>query len=661
MTILADAPVEGAKGARVVDADNPWPGLDSFQEQDRAFFRGRQGEADELQRLVHRDSLSILFGPSGLGKTSLLQAGLSPRLREENILPVPIRLVFEDSASALRAQVLDAVHREAAAHGVEWPEPVPGESLWEYFHRQDAAFWDEQNRQVIPLLVFDQFEEAFTLGRESRQRELRTAAFLTELGDLIENRPSRELKGRLDAGEVETRRFLYGRNDYRVLLVVREDFLADLEALKSDIPSVMNNRMALRPLNGEAALLVTGAGGPGLVSPEVGERIVRKVAGEDDDDTPLRHLIVDPALLSLFCSELAGRRAPGEPITLDLVEVNRDEILAQYYARSIADLGPAVRQFLEERLLTRGGHRNSEALENALAPETGITREALNLLIARRLIRQEDRDRRTRIELTHDVLTRIVRQSRDVRRTEETVAANAAAEQARAEREREESELRARANRERAERLERETRLVHARFRIVAVSAFLCLGLAAFAWSARNQAQDAKEDAVAGRLRADSLALRALLETNKAIAAAAHAEHQKTRADSLLLRATSTADSLRQTVTALTAAQDSVREEHLKAIVEREAADHYLRIAGRLRSRQLAQDSVRQLFGRDMYERDAEADSLRSRVRALEQELCKQPATAAAPDASTQAESRANAPSIMCATRAGGGKAPGAP
>jgi hypothetical protein len=316
MTTMAALPVESARGRRVVNADNPWPGLDSFQEQDRAFFCGREAEADELQRLVHRDSLGILFGPSGLGKTSLLQAGLFPRVRGESILPVSIRMVFDDGASPLRAQVLDAVQHEAAAHRVEWPAPAPDESLWEYFHRQDAAFWDEQNRQVIPLLVFDQFEEAFTLGRENRQRELRTAAFLAELADLIENRPSRELKARLDAGELDTRRFLYNRNDYKVLLVVREDFLADLEALKPVIPSIMSNRMALRPLNGEAALLVTAAGGLTLVSPEVGERIVRKVAGEDGEDVPLRNLVVDPALLSLFCSELAGRRSPGEPITL---------------------------------------------------------------------------------------------------------------------------------------------------------------------------------------------------------------------------------------------------------------------------------------------------------------------------------------------------------
>ena len=65
-----------------VDADNPWPGLASFTEAGRDFFFGREKETEELVRLVHRNTLTVLFGQSGLGKSSLLHAGVFPLLRE---------------------------------------------------------------------------------------------------------------------------------------------------------------------------------------------------------------------------------------------------------------------------------------------------------------------------------------------------------------------------------------------------------------------------------------------------------------------------------------------------------------------------------------------------------------------------------------------------
>lgn len=94
---------------RILDAEHPWPGLPAFQEHDAAFFFGRDRDIEALYRLVRRERLTVLFGLSGLGKSSLLQAGLFPRLREENVLPIRIRLDFSDSAATLLDQVKKAI------------------------------------------------------------------------------------------------------------------------------------------------------------------------------------------------------------------------------------------------------------------------------------------------------------------------------------------------------------------------------------------------------------------------------------------------------------------------------------------------------------------------------------------------------------------------
>src|SRR4051794_11617220 len=81
-------------GGATVNAENPWPGLLAFRETDQDYFQGRRMETEDLFRLVVRERLVVLFGLSGLGKSSLLQAGLFPRLRRENVFPVYLRLDF---------------------------------------------------------------------------------------------------------------------------------------------------------------------------------------------------------------------------------------------------------------------------------------------------------------------------------------------------------------------------------------------------------------------------------------------------------------------------------------------------------------------------------------------------------------------------------------
>jgi hypothetical protein len=651
MSTVISPGAEAPPAHATVDAQNPWPGLEMFREGDEPFFRGRGTEAEELAHRVLTERLCILYGVSGLGKSSLLQAGLFPRVRDE-LFPVFIRLRHHEGAATPRQQVIKEVAEQAALRGVSVPEMDDSRTLWEIFHPTDHAFWTSDFRPVVPLLVFDQFEEVFTTGRDSRTRERITAAFLDELGDLIEARPSRELKARVDAGKVRVQDYAFTRHSYKVLLVLREDYLADLEALAGTAPSLMHNRMRLTPLSGEAALEVTRAGGPALVPPAdapgepgVGELIVRLVASEDDDPSvELDRLVVDPALLSLFCRELNERRKVlgRDSITPDLVKGNRNEILAQYYVRTLEGMDPAVRVLVEERLVTVGGHRNSEAWDNAVKD---VGEEALQALIRGRLIRRD----RQRIELTHDVLTGVVTQSRDRRRAEEDASREA-------ERLRVEAEARAQEERERAEELEREAVLrrrevlLARRTTLIAViAALVCLALAGVAAASARSAQIARQAAsksavgeqdAARRARAsaasDSVSAEKALASEKvatlardsARRAATLAEASAVKAELAEDAATAARDSARQantqlqtTLTAMRAVQDSVLDDRLKATVEAEAADHYVQIAGALHSRQLTRNAaIDATFRLRLDSLQAQAQSARRDVARIREE-----------------------------------------
>jgi hypothetical protein len=403
-------------GPRILDPENPWLGLVSFREDDQEFFFGRAEETDELLRLILRERLTVLFGKSGMGKTSLLRAGLFPRLRQKDVLPVYLRLDYTEGAAELREQILVAVAREAVGARVEGPAPRAGESLWEHFHRQDAEFWSPLNHLVTPLLVFDQFEEVFTLGR---RRFVGTGALIEEIAELAEGRPPEEVKARLAEDPDAARMFSFNRHP-RILISLREDFLPELESLRRLIPSLGRQRFRLLRMNGSGALQAVLGAGHQVIQDDVAMRLIRFVAGGPDRGEPAEptSLEVEPSLLSVVCHQLNENRQRNglQHITADLLAGDQtEEILTQFYENSLADLGPGARAFVEDRLLTVAGFRDSIALENALEIP-GITTETIDRLTHRRLLRVEDRGGVQRLELTHDVLTGTVRASRDRRR-----------------------------------------------------------------------------------------------------------------------------------------------------------------------------------------------------------------------------------------------------
>lgn len=413
-----------------VDAQNPWPGLAAFTEADRAFFRGRESEADELARLVRRERLTVLFGRSGLGKSSLLNAGLFPRLRDELHLPVLVRVGYA-AGVAPRRQVWDALAAACAAAGVEAAPATPDESLWAYFHRADGGFWNRRRRAVLPVLVFDQFEELFTLGQADEASRAAAAGFIEELADLVENRPSERLRRELDADPARGAALDFERRGCKVLLSFREDFLAEVEGLRTRMPAVMRNRFRLLPMDIAQARAVIAAGGD-LAGADVAERIVglawrNRAEPPTPEEAP--QVEVDPALLSVICSELNQRRrsAGADRIAPALLARAETEILADFYERSLQGLDPAVRRFVEDELITAAGYRDSFAFDDALA-RPGLTAEALQRLVGGRLLRIDERFGARRLELTHDVLTRVVKESRDRRRAREAEAAALALE-----------------------------------------------------------------------------------------------------------------------------------------------------------------------------------------------------------------------------------------
>src|SRR5690242_2610670 len=126
----------------------PYLGLTTYGERDADLFFGRRAERDLVVANLLTSRLTVMCGPSGVGKSSLLRAGVLPRLRDGIGVPArgsPRAVVLVDAwqGDPVRA-ILRAVGAEAG-----------GEPLDEALARHSAA------HGAIVLLILDQFEEYF--------------------------------------------------------------------------------------------------------------------------------------------------------------------------------------------------------------------------------------------------------------------------------------------------------------------------------------------------------------------------------------------------------------------------------------------------------------------------------------------------------------------
>jgi tetratricopeptide (TPR) repeat protein len=407
----------------LVDAEHPWLGLLPLKEEHAKFFFGRDSEIAEILLRIRENTLTILFGQSGLGKTSLLGAAVVPRLAAANFTPALVRLDYATGAPSLLEQTRAALRR--AMPGIAWPDDAPA-TLWELFHRLPALL---PAGAPAPALIIDQFEEIFTLGRQNPDRECEAGLWLEQMADLLQNRPPRTLEERFAESRRLARNYDFGSSRLRLVFALREDYLSQLEGWKTRLPLLTQNRMGLHLLNGLQALeAVVGPASLGerpLVSREVAADIVRTVA-RVEPETPLPQIHTMPPLLSLLCEQLnAARLATGAPeITAGMVTGQAQDILQRFYAESYAGFPPrhreAIRALIEDPpMITEGGYRNSLVREDAEAhlARLGVPdpRAVFDTLIRRRVITVEEKDRVQRLEITHDVLVPLLVRSRKER------------------------------------------------------------------------------------------------------------------------------------------------------------------------------------------------------------------------------------------------------
>jgi hypothetical protein len=370
--VSASSPPSGP--ARRDAEGQPYKFLDYFEEQDQDLFFGRSREIDTLVARIGRERAFVLYGRSGVGKTSLLRAGVVPVLRARGYLPVVARIGNDPVRDIARA-----IARETGQ----------GEDATDLLDVARAATRDGSAPLV---LLLDQLEELFIRTRkEPQKRDALIAALATLLDDAAV--------------------------PLRVVFSLREDFVAELDAFRPLLPDLFERAERLLPLSvfGAREAIVKPLLRKGIrFSPRFVDALLEDLVDEG----------FDPPSLQIACFEVYvhARERGGAELVLDentYVGLGR---LQGIFRRYLLGLGEAIPE--EERLLvaividalvTRERTKRATTLRQLLgegpspgggaprfrATEAQIT-QALERLVTQRLVRRDDRGGELWFELSHE-------------------------------------------------------------------------------------------------------------------------------------------------------------------------------------------------------------------------------------------------------------------
>lgn len=391
----------------------PYRGMHTFTEEQKNVFFGRSKPVNEIFSLLKNNALTVIFGTSGIGKSSLINAGLIPKLRENFYLPILLRVPFSDTninPLAYTRNIIEAEVKKYIYKDFTYPENT---TLWQFFREANYT-----GGAVIPVLILDQFEEYFKFGKNNKNQ---ADAFAKEISDLIENRMPDELK---NADNYKTLTASDAQNNCRVIISLREDFLAPLEDLSKLIPSLNKMRYRIVQLRGKEAFdavyqpakdLIDEATAVHLLKKIIPKKIKAETGNKDDDTNEINWEQKDfePYILSLFCYQVNEKRiaAKQAAISKELIDNTKVEtILNDYYTSTIKKYSrwykKDISDLLEKNLVSEEGYRllkpaNSNEFKNV--PERVITG-----LVNDRIIQIVNRNDINNIEISHDLLANVI-------------------------------------------------------------------------------------------------------------------------------------------------------------------------------------------------------------------------------------------------------------
>lgn len=381
----------------------PFVGSRPFWTEDAARFLGRSTESRDVAALWQTNRLTVVYGSSGVGKTSLLRAGVIPQLDPGCVEIIPPGRVSHSSAFPLAALLEHNPYTFALLRSWSPDEPatsLSGLAVPDFLRRRNRRT-DSYGRPLPVLAAIDQAEELFA---DPTHRHL--DPFIDELAEALDEHP-----------------------DLHLLLLIRDSFRMDLSVYERNLGQESQAWFHLLPLiSGTALETVTGPleGTDRSFAPGVAEELVDRLRTSEivnavGQQSTVVAEDIEPTLLQVVCSHLWEALPENiHIITFRELHIYADVVrtLTEFCGRALTavadDRGLPVtelRTWLRRTFITELGRKNT--VNEGLTSTAGMPNEVVRALENRHVIKAEHRAGSRWYELQHDRLIEPVRRLDD--------------------------------------------------------------------------------------------------------------------------------------------------------------------------------------------------------------------------------------------------------
>ena len=213
----------------------PFKFLDSYTREDKDFYFGREEEITQMYNMVFQTNLLLVYGGSGVGKSSLIQCGLSSRFDSHDWQSIFVRRGNNINES-LDAALVDAGGDIEEGDDLDWldqdwsSEEVTTEKTEKSLLSRRLSTIHLKNFKPI-YLIFDQFEELFIFGTDEEK-----STFYQNIKDIITS-----------------------EQQVKVIFLIREEYLGHLYEFERVLPQLLRKKIRIEPMNLEKVFMeVTG-------------------------------------------------------------------------------------------------------------------------------------------------------------------------------------------------------------------------------------------------------------------------------------------------------------------------------------------------------------------------------------------------------------------
>lgn len=402
-----------------------YPGIRPFRTDEKGLFFGRDTDIERLYRLIDLEQLVILYGKSGYGKSSLLSAGIFPRLQDEGRRRFwEIRFgPYQPGESQSPAEaVKQVIQRQAQIDSATWGEP----SIWQALKTLQNETKNTPKNNF--LLVFDQFEELFSYPPEQ------ILEFKKQLAEALYARMPKRYETMLAAAKLtpEQEDAVYKPFDLKVVFSIRSDRMSLLNGLKDYLPNLLQHGYELEALDDSAAEQAVCAPAALVHPPNTEENFDVPAFSYSPDAldaifTALRNERgrIETSALQIVCRYVEDNVAGVPDQKIEPAQLGDiKNIFRAFYERTVANLPPDQQKparYIVEELLIKDSVRIPYAAQALLGlKEYSVTQNLLDQLSAASLLRVErDEQGRMLYEVGHDTLVAPISEAALARKAEE--------------------------------------------------------------------------------------------------------------------------------------------------------------------------------------------------------------------------------------------------